>query len=73
MKKHYTNTDNPIDFPPKEEDIAYRLRKRADIRRQIPGRKSVQKGESDRIADLLDEAASEIEFLRNQLWRYTDR
>jgi len=71
--KHYTNTDNPIDFPPKEEDIAYRLRKRAEIRRQIPGRKSVVEGKPDRIADLLDEAASEIEYLRNQLFRYTDR
>ena len=47
-----------------ETDIVYRLRKRAEIRRQIPGRKSVQDGESDRIADLLDEAANEIEALR---------
>jgi hypothetical protein len=48
-----------------ENDIVYRLRKRAEIRRQIPGRKSVQEGKSDRIADLLDEAATEIEVLRN--------
>jgi len=47
-----------------EEDIVYRLRKRAEIRRQIPGRKSVEEGKSDRIADLLDEAAKEIEELR---------
>ena len=45
-------------------DIVYRLRKRAEIRRQIPSRKSVQEGKSDRMADLLDEAATEIERLR---------
>lgn len=47
-----------------EEDIIYRLRKRAEIRRQIPTRKSVQEGNPDRIADLLEEAADEIESLR---------
>jgi len=67
--KHYTNTDNPIDFPPKEDDIVFRLHKRAEIRRQIPGRKSVTEGKPDRIADLLDEAANEIAFLRKQLLR----
>lgn len=45
------------------EDLVYRLRKRADIRRQIPNRKSVQEGKPDRISDLLEEAASEIERL----------
>lgn len=49
-----------------EEDIVYRLRKRAEIRRQISTRKSVQEGKPDRIADLLDEAATEIENLRNE-------
>jgi hypothetical protein len=49
-----------------ETDIVYRLRKRAEIRQQIPGRKSVQEGKPDRIADILEEAASEIESLRNQ-------
>lgn len=47
-----------------ENDIVYRLRKRAEIRRQIPTRKSVQEGAPDRIADLLEEAAIEIERLR---------
>ena len=47
-----------------EEDIVYRLRKRAEIRRQISTRKSVQNNEPDRIADLLCEAATEIERLR---------
>ena len=46
------------------EDLVYRLRKRAEIRRQIPSRKSVQEGQPDRMADLLDEAANEIERLR---------
>lgn len=49
-----------------ENDLVFRLRKRADIRRQIPGRKSVQEGKPDRLADLLDEAAAEIERLRSQ-------
>jgi alkanesulfonate monooxygenase SsuD/methylene tetrahydromethanopterin reductase-like flavin-dependent oxidoreductase (luciferase family) len=47
-----------------EQDIIYRLRKRAEIRRQIPGRKSVVEGTPDRIADLLEEAADEMERLR---------
>ncbi len=49
------------------DDLIYRLRKRADIRRQIPGRKSVQNGEPDRIADLLEEAANAIELLEMAL------
>jgi len=44
-----------------EQDIVYRLRKRAEIRRQIPSRKSVQEGKPDRIADILEEAANVIE------------
>ena len=48
-----------------ENDIVYRLRKRAEIRRNISTRKSVQEGKPDRIADLLEEAANEIEELRN--------
>ncbi len=60
----------PQDLPP--EDIVYRLRKRAEIRRQISTRKSVQEGKPDRIADLLDEAAKEIEFLRNEVKWWED-
>jgi hypothetical protein len=48
------------------EDLVVRLRKRAEIRRSIQTRKSVQNGEPDRIADLLEEAATEIEKLRNE-------
>jgi hypothetical protein len=49
-----------------EQDLVYRLRERARIRRQIPGRKSVVEGKADRIADLLEEAAREIEWLRTR-------
>lgn len=42
-------------------DLVERLRKRAEIRRQIPSRKSVQNNEPDRIADLLEEAADALE------------
>ncbi len=47
-----------------EEDLVTRLRKRAEIRRQISTRKSVQEGKADRIADLLEEAATELEKFR---------
>ena len=43
------------------DDLVYRLRKRAEIRRQIHDRKSVQEGKPDRIADLLEEAADYID------------
>jgi hypothetical protein len=54
------------DIPQEQDtnDIVYLLLKRAEIRRQIPGRKSVQEGQPDRIADLLEEAAREIIRLR---------
>ena len=55
-----------------EQDLVYRLRKRAEIRRQIPGRKSVQEGAPDRIADLLEESADEIERLRKNISAYAD-
>ena len=50
-----------------EQDLVYRLEKRAEIRRQISNRKSVQEGKPDRIADLLEEAAKEVKRLRNQI------
>ncbi len=50
--------------PEQLDDLTARLLKRAEIRRQIPGRKSVENGEPDRIADLLEEAAKAITFLR---------
>lgn len=42
-------------------DLAGRLRKRAEIRKKIPTRKSVMEGKPDRLADLLEEAAGVIE------------
>jgi hypothetical protein len=47
-----------------QPDIVYRLQTRAEIRRQIVTRKSVQEGQPDRIVDLLEEAAAEIIRLR---------
>jgi hypothetical protein len=46
------------------QDLVFRLRERARIRRQIPGRRSVQEGQPDRLSDLLEEAADEIERLK---------
>ncbi len=43
------------------ETLVERLRKRAEIRRMIP------RGEPDRIADLLEEAAREIGELEEEL------
>jgi len=51
-------------LPVAEQSLLFRLRKRADIRRQIPGRLAAVEGKPDRIADLLDEAADEIERLQ---------
>jgi hypothetical protein len=51
-------------LPVEQQSLAFRLRKRAEIRRQIPDRRSVQAGEPDRIADLLEEAADELTELR---------
>lgn len=51
-------------LPVAEQSLVFRLRKRAEIRRNIKDRKSVQEGAPDRIADLLEEAANEIEKLQ---------
>jgi hypothetical protein len=48
-------------LPVSEQSLVYRLYKRAEIRRQIQHRKSVQEGKPDRIADLLEEAARKIQ------------
>jgi hypothetical protein len=49
------------------DDLVYRLQKRAEIRRQIQSRKSVQEGKPDRISDLLEEAAKRIKELEDIL------
>jgi hypothetical protein len=54
-------------LPVAEQSLVFRLRKRAEIRRQIPGRKSVEEGAEDRIAALLDEAANEIDKLEQTI------
>jgi hypothetical protein len=51
-------------------DLVFRLKERARIRRQISTRKSVQEGKPDRISDLLEEAAERIEFLEELIKRY---
>lgn len=65
MVAHTANITMNVEIVEKlsENDLIYRLRKRAEIRRQISIRKSVQEGKPDRLADLLDEAADEIEKL----------
>lgn len=48
------------------DDLIFRLRKRAEIRRSIHDRKSVQEGKPDRIADLLEEAALALESYKKE-------
>jgi hypothetical protein len=54
-------------LPVAEQSLVFRLRKRAEIRRQIPGRLAVTEGKPDKIANLLDEAATEIENLEQTI------
>jgi hypothetical protein len=51
-------------LPVAQQSLVFRLRKRAEIRRQIPGRLSVEEGKPDKIANLLEEAADEIDRLQ---------
>lgn len=48
-------------LPLAEQSLPYRLRKRAEIRRNDLMRKSVREGRPDRVADLLEEAARAID------------
>ena len=61
------NMKDESHLPIAEQSLVFRLRKRAEIRRQINSRKSVQEGKPDRLADLLDEAAAQIELLTTRL------
>lgn len=61
---HDELTENNL--PIEKQSLVFRLRKRAEIRRQIQTRKSVQEGRSDKIADLLEEAANKIEELESK-------
>ena len=58
--------------PIEEQTLVEKLRTRASIRRSIKDRKSVQDGKPDRIADLLEEAANEIERLEEYEYMYKD-
>lgn len=60
-------TQLELPFTADPYDLVYRLRLRAQIRRKIATRRSVQEGQPDRIADLLDEAANTIEQLQRNL------
>lgn len=55
------------DLPVEQQSLVFRLRKRAEIRRQISHRKSVIEGQPDRIANLLEEAANKIVALETTL------
>ena len=56
--------------PIEEQTLVERLRIRASIRRNNTERKSVQEGKPDRIADLLEESADEIERLNTTIEMY---
>ena len=58
--------------PLEEQTLVERLRIRASIRRNNTERKSVQEGKPDRIADLLEEAADEIERLKEYEYMYKE-
>jgi uncharacterized protein YcaQ len=62
-EEHMANDESHL--PVEQQSLVFRLRKRAEIRRQIKNRKSVIENKPDRIADLLEEAANEIERLKN--------
>ena len=64
-------TNNETNNEASNETLVYRLRKRAEIRRGIQSRKSVQEGKPDRIAELLEEAAARIDDLEADvgLWK----
>lgn len=66
MESYSVNVDESH-LPLAQQSLVFRLRKRAEIRRQIPGRKSVEEGAPDRIANLLEEAANEIERLNTEV------
>ena len=58
-------------LPVAEQSLVFRLYKRAEIRRQIPDRLAVKEGKPDKIANLLEEAAMEIQLLKATLAEVT--
>ena len=61
MARHASAILGEIIRPHPDTDLIFRLRKRAEIRLQAKGRKSVEEGKPDRLADLLEEAANALE------------
>lgn len=61
------NLITEIDKGYQEQSLQSMLRIRANIRRSISSRKSVQEGKPDRIADLLEKAADRIDELEDKL------
>ncbi len=59
-----------INKPVEEQTLVERLRIRASIRRNNTERKSVKEGKPDRISDLLEESADEIERLNTTIEMY---
>ena len=70
FEEHMANDESHL--PVAQQSLVFRLRKRAEIRRQIPGRLAVTEGKPDKIANLLDEAADEIERIRKLYEHYQD-
>jgi len=69
MKENNKPTEEPVvEFKELSlQTLVERLRIRASIRRNNTERKSVKEGKPDRIADLLEEAADEIESLERHI------
>ena len=61
-----------IKLRPPKQTTSDLLRTRAQIRRQIPTRKSVQNNEPDRLADLLERAADELDALHKVIGEMDD-
>lgn len=71
MPDIYTSQLKADDF--QEGNIIYMLLKRAEIRRSIPTRKSVQESKPDRIAELLEIAAEAIDERNKELERLRNK
>lgn len=71
MPDIYTSQLKSEDF--QEGNIIYMLLKRAEIRRSIPTRKSVQESKPDRIAELLEIAAEAIDERNKELERLRNK
>jgi hypothetical protein len=74
-EKLYVEDIRPLLQLKESQSLVHRLKTRATIRRNIKTRKSVREGKPDRLADLLEEAAKEIEGLQqsNKQLRHSNR